>query len=457
MAGVVSGAAEPRRWRPRGPGRHRGEPRSVRGVPRDARAVDARPPDGPPLSDSGRPRRLARDASPAWPGSGIRASRATPSTRSPRASWRAAAGCSPSSWPADARPAGPSSTRSRSRAGPRRSGASSRSSVHPPSTTHRQLDDAALAAAGITPGLLRCSVGLEDLDDLVADFARRSRPPGPWHPIGRNRRSHRRVCRGERPPPRSNRPPSDRSGGPSIASPATPWADTARPPTPDVFERIGRAVLRLFTSVDFAVVQIIALSILALVGMTIQQLPSFAFRSVGDYENAMADLHARYDPTLGRGIVDALERLQLFHVFTSTWFTLGLVVLVHLDRRLHARSDAPAVAPVEGDPGRPARRVLRPRAARIGRRSAGRRGGGPGGPPKPAVPRPRGRARRRPLPVRRPAPLDEARHAHQPPRADPVPDRGGRHVAVRRRAGPRRRRGRHADRPADRDARACCS
>ncbi len=44
--------------------------------------------------------------------------------------------------------------------------------AHPPSTTHRQLDDAALAAAGITAGLLRCSVGLEDLDDLVADFGR---------------------------------------------------------------------------------------------------------------------------------------------------------------------------------------------------------------------------------------------------------------------------------------------
>ena len=44
--------------------------------------------------------------------------------------------------------------------------------VHPPSTTHRQLDDAALAGAGISPGLLRCSVGLEDLDDLVADFER---------------------------------------------------------------------------------------------------------------------------------------------------------------------------------------------------------------------------------------------------------------------------------------------
>ncbi|HLO35206.1 MAG TPA: cytochrome c biogenesis protein ResB [Candidatus Deferrimicrobium sp.] len=92
--------------------------------------------------------------------------------------------------------------------------------------------------------------------------------------------------------------------------------------------RLGRAVLRLFTSVDFAVVQIIALSLLALVGMTIKQLPSFAFRSAGDYETAMADLHARYDPAFGRGVVDALERLQLFHVFTSTWFTVGLIVLV---------------------------------------------------------------------------------------------------------------------------------
>ena len=43
--------------------------------------------------------------------------------------------------------------------------------VHPPSTTHRQLDDAQLEAAGIGPGLLRCSIGLEDVDDLLADFA----------------------------------------------------------------------------------------------------------------------------------------------------------------------------------------------------------------------------------------------------------------------------------------------
>ena len=62
--------------------------------------------------------------------------------------------------------------------------------------------------------------------------------------------------------------------------------------------------------------------------MTIRQLPTFAFRSAGDYADAMADIHARYDSVLGRGLVDALERLQLFHVFTSTWFTIGLVVLV---------------------------------------------------------------------------------------------------------------------------------
>ncbi|MFN8622939.1 MAG: aminotransferase class I/II-fold pyridoxal phosphate-dependent enzyme [Chloroflexota bacterium] len=41
--------------------------------------------------------------------------------------------------------------------------------VHPPSHTHRQLDDAGLAQAGIAQGLVRISVGLEDLADLLAD------------------------------------------------------------------------------------------------------------------------------------------------------------------------------------------------------------------------------------------------------------------------------------------------
>jgi len=43
--------------------------------------------------------------------------------------------------------------------------------VHPPSTSQRQLSEPELLAAGITPGLLRVSVGLEDLEDLQDDFA----------------------------------------------------------------------------------------------------------------------------------------------------------------------------------------------------------------------------------------------------------------------------------------------
>jgi len=41
---------------------------------------------------------------------------------------------------------------------------------HPASSSHRQLDDAGLAEAGLTPGMLRVSVGLEDVDDLAADL-----------------------------------------------------------------------------------------------------------------------------------------------------------------------------------------------------------------------------------------------------------------------------------------------
>ena len=40
---------------------------------------------------------------------------------------------------------------------------------HVASTTHRQFDDAALAAAGIDPGAVRFSIGLEDGEDLIAD------------------------------------------------------------------------------------------------------------------------------------------------------------------------------------------------------------------------------------------------------------------------------------------------
>jgi O-acetylhomoserine (thiol)-lyase len=42
--------------------------------------------------------------------------------------------------------------------------------IHPASTTHRQLSDAELEAAGVRPGTIRLSVGLESVDDLIWDL-----------------------------------------------------------------------------------------------------------------------------------------------------------------------------------------------------------------------------------------------------------------------------------------------
>ena len=55
--------------------------------------------------------------------------------------------------------------------------------LHPASSTHRQLTDEQLVAAGITPGLIRLSVGLEHIDDILQDLekgfsALKSKPAG---------------------------------------------------------------------------------------------------------------------------------------------------------------------------------------------------------------------------------------------------------------------------------------
>ena len=44
--------------------------------------------------------------------------------------------------------------------------------IHPASTTHFRMDDEALSRAGIGPGTIRLSIGLEDADDLVDDLGR---------------------------------------------------------------------------------------------------------------------------------------------------------------------------------------------------------------------------------------------------------------------------------------------
>jgi O-acetylhomoserine (thiol)-lyase len=44
--------------------------------------------------------------------------------------------------------------------------------IHPGSTTHQQLTDEQQASAGVSPDLVRISVGLEDVDDIIWDLDR---------------------------------------------------------------------------------------------------------------------------------------------------------------------------------------------------------------------------------------------------------------------------------------------
>ena len=41
---------------------------------------------------------------------------------------------------------------------------------HPASTTHRQLNSSELKAAGVSEDMVRISVGIEHIDDIIADL-----------------------------------------------------------------------------------------------------------------------------------------------------------------------------------------------------------------------------------------------------------------------------------------------
>lgn len=49
---------------------------------------------------------------------------------------------------------------------------------HPASSSHRQLTDDDLARAGMSPGMVRVSIGLEDAEDLIEDLVGAARPAG---------------------------------------------------------------------------------------------------------------------------------------------------------------------------------------------------------------------------------------------------------------------------------------
>jgi len=142
---------------------------------------------------------------------------------------------------------------------------------------------------------------------------------------------------------------------PATAAGAQAATTATRAPT-NPFAQFGQGLWRLLTSVDFAVIQIIFLASLAAVGMTLQQLPDFAARSPADYVSAMETIHVRYDPVIGPGIVNVLERLGAFAIFKSPVFGVALVVLVvsivvcTLDRTPRLWRDVSAVRVVQPEP-----------------------------------------------------------------------------------------------------------
>jgi O-acetylhomoserine (thiol)-lyase len=42
--------------------------------------------------------------------------------------------------------------------------------IHPASTTHSQLTEAEQVSTGVTPGYVRLSIGIEHIDDIIADL-----------------------------------------------------------------------------------------------------------------------------------------------------------------------------------------------------------------------------------------------------------------------------------------------
>ena len=68
--------------------------------------------------------------------------------------------------------------------------------IHPASTTHAQLSPEEQLAAGVTPGLVRLAVGIEGIDDILADLEQGFAAAKPFHAAGstdpaRSRRSER--------------------------------------------------------------------------------------------------------------------------------------------------------------------------------------------------------------------------------------------------------------------------
>ena len=152
----------------------------VQRVPVPAGARDAVAADGAPRRERARgrgvPRRARARVERHLPGPARAAATARSSTNTCRA---APARSSRSTATAAARPARTSSAAVTLWSHLANVGDAKSLIIHPASTTHRQLSDDELRAAGVGPGTIRLSVGIESIDDLIWDleqgFARRPR------------------------------------------------------------------------------------------------------------------------------------------------------------------------------------------------------------------------------------------------------------------------------------------
>jgi hypothetical protein len=206
--------------------------------------------------------------------------------------------------------------------------------VHPPSTTHRQLSAAELAEAGIAPGLVRVSVGLEDADDLLADMAQALEAAGGHEgPAAGTARPATAACMS--PPARLDdlRPP--RSGG---------------LPPPDL-----RALRRRPDHRD---------RLVGVVGIIVPQLPG-AFRSPADFAE-LAILGPAWRP-LGAPVTDIFERSassgssRLVVTAMLALLAVSIVVCTLTARRVSGAPPAMSAwcSRTASSPGPPDRAVIR--------------------------------------------------------------------------------------------------
>ena len=112
-------------------------------------------------------RRLGQLPGPAGPSRSTRWSRGRCAAS---AACRARRGCSPSASRAASPRASASSRRRSSMSHLANIGDTRTLIIHPASTTHRQLDEAQQLAAGVLPDMVRISVGLEHVDDILWDI-----------------------------------------------------------------------------------------------------------------------------------------------------------------------------------------------------------------------------------------------------------------------------------------------